>query len=185
MKSGLPSIDEKCGENYTFRDLCDCGETKKNAQVLNVPKQLDSYRALTDLALNVIDPVIDMYGPIILTYGFSGHELSKKIMKGIAPNLDQHSAYETNSKGKQICSRGGAAIDFIVPDKDMHDVAVWLIQNCDFDRLYFYGKGRPIHVSYGPEHSKQIVQLKRLEESGKIVPYVLPVHKFLNLRKQD
>ena len=36
----------------------------------------------------------------------------------------------------------------------MEGVANWIIANLPFDRLYFYGRDRPIHVSYGPEQSR-------------------------------
>lgn len=34
----------------------------------------------------------------------------------------------------------------------MEEVARWIMENLPFDRLYFYGSGRPIHVSYAELH---------------------------------
>ena len=50
--------------------------------------------------------------------------------------------------GALVCERGGAACDFIVDDEDMREVADWIVANLPFDRLYFYGSDRPVHVSY-------------------------------------
>jgi hypothetical protein len=40
-----------------------------------------------------------------------------------------------------------------------------------FDRLYFYGEDRPIHVSYGPEQKGEYIDLV-MTESGKQVPKI-------------
>lgn len=85
---------------------------------------------------------------IRLTYGFCSPELSRKIPGRIAPKLDQHAACEWNRKGEPICSRLGAAADFIVEDEDMAEVARWIMANLPYDRLYYYGKDRPIHLSH-------------------------------------
>ncbi|HPB76993.1 MAG TPA: hypothetical protein PLY96_17305 [Chromatiaceae bacterium] len=44
--------------------------------------------------------------------------------------------------------------------------------NTRFDRLYFYGTDLPIHVSYGPDHSRQIVEM-RPTAAGRLVPRVV------------
>ena len=51
-------------------------------------------------------------------------------------------------------------------------VAVWICRNTAFDRLYFYGDDRPLHVSVGPENSRQIVVM-RLHASGRLMPKVV------------
>jgi hypothetical protein len=88
------------------------------------------------------------------TYGFCSAVLAKNIPARIAPSIDQHAGHERRRGGTHVCSRLGAAIDFLVADEDMEGVASWIIANLSFDRLYFYGRDRPIHVSYGPEQSR-------------------------------
>lgn len=100
-----------------------------------------------DLATEILDPVIEYFGAIRLTYGFSSAELTRNIQRGIAPRLDQHAACERGPQGAFVCERGGAACDFLVEDEDMREVAEWITANPPFDRLYFYGPDRPIHVS--------------------------------------
>ena len=106
-----------------------------------------------------------------LTYGFCSAALAKQIPAHIAPKLDQHACHELNRLGKPICSRLGAAVDFIVEDEDMLEVAEWLAANTPFDRLYFYGADKPIHVSYGPEHKREWVDM-RVSASGRLIPSV-------------
>jgi hypothetical protein len=152
-----------------YRQLIECGETQQNTGLANLPKQADSYTALYELAVNVLDPVIDYFGMIRLTYGFCSHELGKHIKKRVAPKLDQHAAHELNTRKNLICPRLGSAVDFIVEDENMREVADWIAQNTPFDRLYFYGENRPIHVSFGPQQKGECVDLV-ITASGRQVP---------------
>ena len=53
-----------------------------------------------------------------------------------------------------ICLRLGVAIDFIVDDENMREVADSVAENTPFDRLYFCGEDRLIYANYGPEQSR-------------------------------
>jgi DNA phosphorothioation-associated putative methyltransferase len=165
----LPELDSPCGHYLTYRQLIECGETQQTLGLPNFPTQADSYTALFELATNVLDPVIDYFGMIRLTYGFCSHDLSNLIKKRVAPKLDQHSAHELNTRNNFICPRLGAAVDFIVEDENMREVADWVAENTLFDRLYFYGDDRPIHVSYGPEQKGEYIDLV-VTEKGQRVP---------------
>lgn len=167
----IPSLDEPCGANYTYRDLIECGDTWNETKVDNAPRSPDTYTAYCDLARYVLDPLIDYFGAIRLTYGFASRALTKHIHRRIEPSLDQHASCETTPKGKSICSRGGAAIDFLVEFEDMRQVADWVAANTPFDRLYYYGNARPIHVSYGPQNSRQYVDMTPTS-TGALVPKV-------------
>ena len=167
----IPDLDSLCGQNLSYRHIIECGETQAKTGLANTPKQADSYTALYELATNILDPVIDYFGMIKLSYGFCSHDLGKHIKGRVAPKLDQHAAHETNSKKTIICPRLGAAVDFIVEDENMREVADWVAENTSFDRLYFYGENRPIHVSYGPEQKGEYIDLV-MTESGKQVPKV-------------
>jgi hypothetical protein len=145
----------------------------------NLPKQPDSYTALYELATNVLDPVIEYFGMIELTYGFCSPELSKKIPARIAPKLDQHCAHELNSKKNLICERLGAAVDFIIEDENMKEVAKWIMQNTPFDRLYFYGENRSIHVSYSSEPKGELVTMLENQMGQRIPKVIKNEHKFL------
>jgi hypothetical protein len=175
-----PSLDDSCGRFLTFRDLIECGETQALTGLANLPKQAESWNALLDLAVHVLDPVIDWFGMIQLTYGFCSPELARKISRRIDPKLDQHAACELNRLGRPVCSRQGAAVDFLVEDESMLAVAQWIAANTPFDRLYFYGDDRPIHVSFGPDHRRQIVQMEA-GRSGRLVPRVTSAEELLVL----
>lgn len=165
----IPDLDAPCGGYLSYRQFIECGETQQATGIANYPIQAESYTALCDLAVHVLDPVIEYFGMIRLTYGFCSHELGKQIKKRVAPKLDQHAAHELNSKKNLICQRLGAAVDFIVEDEDMREIADWIAQNTPYDRLYFYGNNRPIHVSYGPEHKREYIDLV-VTASGNQVP---------------
>jgi DNA phosphorothioation-associated putative methyltransferase len=165
----IPDLDEKCGLNFRFRDFIECGETQQRLNLSNLPSSPDTYNALFQLATQILDPVIDYFGGINLTYGFCSGELSKHIKERVEPSLDQHASHEKKKNGKLICERLGAACDFIVEDEDMREVADWIIENLPYDRLYFYGSDRPLHVSFGPSNQRAAFEIKKLE-GKKIVP---------------
>jgi DNA phosphorothioation-associated putative methyltransferase len=165
----IPDLDQACGKNFTYRSFIECGETQQTLGLKNLPLNPATYNALYALATQVLDPVIDYFGGIRLTYGFCSPELGKHISKRVAPKLDQHACSEHNRAGKLICDRRGAACDFIVDDEDMREVAEWVVANTPIDRLYFYGPGRPIHVSFGPQHSRVAYEMVSTQP-GKAVP---------------
>lgn len=165
----IPDLDAPCGRYFTYRDFIECGETQARTGIPNLPKEADSYTALYELATDILDPVIEYFGMIKLTYGFCSAALTKEIPGRIAPKLDQHSAHEKKRNGKFICERLGAACDFIIEDEDMGEVAQWVSENTNFDRIYFYGNDRPIHVSFSNLPSRQFTQIK-LSSNGKYIP---------------
>ncbi len=128
--------------------------------------------------MQVLDPVIDYFGMIRLTYGFCSPELARAIPGRIDPKRDQHAACEYNRRGKPICERLGVAVDFIVDDESMLEVARWIVANTPFDRLYFYGDHLPVHVSYGPQQSRQVVKMVA-GPSGRLIPRVISLDEFL------
>jgi hypothetical protein len=74
----------------------------------------------------------------------------------------------------------GAAVDFLIEDENMLEVAQWIATHTPFDRLYFYGADLPIHVSFGPNHDRQIVRMA-MTPSGRRVPQVIAREPFLAL----
>jgi len=167
----IPNIDAPCGNNFTYKHLIECGETQAQSGLPNLPVEPATYTALYDLAVNILDPVIDYFGMIKLTYGFCSPELEKLIPARIAPKLDQHAAHEKNKKNKFVCERLGAAVDFIVGHEDMLEVAEWIVSNTTFDRLYFYGADRPIHVSFKLDSKREFIEMLKTP-TGKLIPKV-------------
>jgi DNA phosphorothioation-associated putative methyltransferase len=164
-----PSLDDSCGTYLRYRDLIQCGETIATTGLPNLPVNIASYNALLDLAKAVIDPVIEYFGAIRLTYGFCSSGLARMIKGRIAPRVDQHCAFELSRSGTPICARGGAACDFIVEDENMFDVAEWIYRNTPVDRIYVYGANRPIHVSFSEVPTRAVYQLIQAA-NGKLIP---------------
>lgn len=175
----IPDLDAPCGQYLKYRDLIECGETQARTGLPNLPREPDSYTALFDLARNVLDPVIEYFGMIRLTYGFASPALTKHIKGSIAPKLDQHAAHELNRLGAPVCLRLGAAVDFLVEDEDMLEVARWIAANIPFDRLYIYGTNLPIHVSFGPEACSQITVMTESRDDGHLIPRTYSLEAFL------
>ena len=178
----LPRLDDPCGQHFCYRDFIECGETQAKTNLLNIPQQVETYNALTRLATHILEPVIDYFGEIVLTYGFCSRELAKHVPGRIAPALDQHASHELNTRGQPICKRLGAAVDFIVTDESMLEVAQWIVQHTPFDRLYFYGDDKPVHVSCGPDDKREVVIMKA-SKSDRSVPRVIKVETFLALSR--
>ena len=179
----LPDLDQPCGKHFVYRDFVECSETWRSLHIDNVPERLETYAALRKLAILVLDPVSDYFGPITLTYGVATGRLVKEIRHDVSPRVDQHSSYERAATGKTICSRGGAACDFAVAGVDSLTVAQWIVEHTKFDRLYYYRADRPIHVSAADDSKGQCVIVTRDEESRRVLPSVISTEKFLALQK--
>lgn len=164
-----PDLDALCGRYLRFKDFFYCGETQSREQLPNLPKEMATYRAYYLLARQVLDPLIDYYGSIKLTYGFCGDKLRPLIKKRASHDRDQHASFEKKRGGELVCSRGGAACDFIVEDEDMLEVAQWLVENTPIDRMYFYGPDRPLHVSYKTTPDREFYEML-ISDSGKLSP---------------
>lgn len=55
-------------------------------------------------------------------------------------------------------------MDFRVDDEDMEEVARWIMANLPFDRLYVYGRDRPIHVSYSERPAGEAYEMRTVGE---------------------
>ncbi len=144
------------------------------SNINNFPDE-QSISAISDLCSNILLPIQNKFGEVFVTYGFTSHTLLKEIKKlnpsHIAPKLDQHASYEKNSRGKIICGRGGAACDIVVTgfESNMYEIAKWAAENLPFDRMYLYGKDRPIHLSNGPDQSR-FIQTMNTRNDGRRIP---------------
>jgi len=160
------------GKYLTLEEFYTCTQTyrKYADQIDPYPKNREeTIPALEALCQHIIDPVIDVFGRerFQLTYGFCSADLKRWLAKKdpvtgvkhgrVSPNLDQHMAHELNRNGKYYCSRLGAACDFRVVDLPSDELVEWIVaQGLPFDSLYFYGAERSIHISYGPQHKRDI-----------------------------
>jgi len=164
-----PALDlsAACGRHFALRDLIECGETwgrlATEGGIDNLPRQPETLAGLERLCRDLLDPMVDHFGSVQLTYAFASRSLTRRIPRGIAPSLDQHAGYEVTKTGRLVCSRRGQAADVHVPGVGSHVIARWIASETPFDRLYFYGSDRPIHVSVGPDGARNIVWVRRTE----------------------
>jgi hypothetical protein len=84
LSATLPRLDDPCGQYFRYRDFIACGETQVKTGLPNIPQQVETYNTLTRLATQILDPVIDYFGEIVLTYGFCSRDLAKHIPGRIA-----------------------------------------------------------------------------------------------------
>lgn len=120
----------------------------------------------------------EVVGRVVISYGFAGPDLTRHIKGRICPSLDQHAGSERSRRGGVICSRVGQAADFVVEGVSTAAVAEFLVSSVPFDRLYYYGADRPLHVSVGPQRNSTIVWMSR-SRAGRLVPRVVGKAGFL------
>ncbi|WP_318502981.1 hypothetical protein [Photobacterium leiognathi] len=142
----------------------------------NTPLNPETQKTIDLYYSTIIETLEKEFGEITITYGFTSLELYKRVQKlspqHTAPNLDQHAGYELNSRNNRICKRDGLACDFLIKgyENDMGTIAKYIVRHLPFDRLYFYGNNKPLHVSIGPENSQFIQYLLPSQKSGRRYP---------------
>ena len=67
----------------------------------------------------------------------------------------------------------------------MFEVALWIAENTQFDRLYVYERNRPIHVSIGPESLKQITHMKKTSSNKRMPKTFKTTENFLDYTKNN
>ncbi|MEA5533524.1 hypothetical protein [Crocosphaera sp. XPORK-15E] len=159
------------GKYLTLEDFCTCSQTyhKYSEKIAPYPKNEETITAFKQLNQIIIDPIIDNFGidRFKLTYGFCSPDLKRYLNQKdpvtgikngrIDPARDQHMGHEINAKDNYYCNRLGAACDFCIINLNSDELVDWILtQKLPFDSLYFYGKYRPIHISYGEQHKRDI-----------------------------
>jgi hypothetical protein len=163
------NINDKCSKYFRYIDFIECSDTQKRVQVDNSPKELKTYEAISYLATKIMDPIFEQFGQPQITYGLCSHNLQKHIKKSVAPTLDQHAGSERNSKGNLICPREGFAVDFKIENITTDYVARYIVEHLEFDRLYFYGRDKPLHVSSNAiSETRMIIMFN--EKNGRRIP---------------
>lgn len=150
-------------------------QQKHDICINNFPVEKESIEAIASLLVDILIPIQKKFGDLEITYGFVSKELNTYIQKnsrsGTSPSIDQHSSHEINSNKVTICNRGGAACDFYVSSHkhEMHYIVGFIVANLDFDKIYYYGKDRPIHLSVSKNMQKHL-QIMNISENGRRVP---------------
>lgn len=149
---------------------------KKHAITLdNSPQEVESKDLLLMLLENILLPINKQFGSVKVTYGFVSADLNRYIQKsssaGTCPSIDQHSASELNLSNNKICKRHGLACDFIVSGYEikMDQIMNFIVNNLDFDKIYYYGKDKTLHVSISNVSEKHL-QIMNVSEKGRRIP---------------
>lgn len=121
---------------------------------------LDAFALLELLTQLIITPVINKFGHenFKLTYRFCSKDLLKFLTfekSRICVKIDQHMSHEINSKGNYYCKHLGAACDFVITGIDSRKVISY-IKTINFDSIYYYGKDKPIHISWSSTYRRKI-----------------------------
>jgi len=165
-------MTDHCSKHFKYSDFTQCGTTQAKTLIANTAKDPRTFDAIKQMADLILEPLTENFGQLNLTYGLCTNKLLLQIKKkpspGIAPQLDQHAGYELNSKNNRICKRDGFACDFYAINTDSLTLAKWVVTHLPFDRLYFYGKNRPIHISIAPENSFAITLLEQAPTERRI-----------------
>jgi hypothetical protein len=147
----------------------------------NRPEQNETWTAIEWMQNELLRPLEEEFGVVLLSYGFAGSELVAAVRSraataqrppGIAPELDQHAGYELDAHGARICERDGIAVDLHVPGRPTGTIRDWIASRLPFDRLYFYADDRPLHLSWAPEPIGQVVEM-RVQAGGAATPRVV------------
>lgn len=147
----------------------------------NRPEETETWTAIEWMQTELLRPLEEEFGVVLLTYGFAGAELVAAVRAratatggtpGIAPELDQHAGYELDARGVRICARDGIAVDLQIPGRPSGAIRDWIAARLPFDRIFFYGDERPLHLSWAPEPVGQIVEM-RPAAGGRLVPRVV------------
>ena len=145
----------KLSKNFSLSEF----EKSQTATRLGIDNSIPEDRILSIQALveNVLQPVRDRFGPVIISSGYRSPELNKAIG---GSSKSQHSKAE--------------AADFEVPGVSNKELAEWIEKNCRFDQLIleFYTPGDPnsgwVHCSMSLEHNrKETLTASRVD--GKVV----------------
>ena len=140
--------------NFTLQELTK-SDTAIRLNIDNNPNanQIEKLKLLCE---NILQPVRDHFGPVLVTSGYRSPDLCLKIGSSIN---SQHCKAE--------------AVDFECPGKDNAEVCDWVYKNLDYDQmiLEYYVPGEPnsgwCHVSYVPEKGRKQFLLAYRDENGK------------------
>ncbi|WP_416670430.1 hypothetical protein [Egbenema bharatensis] len=165
-------LSQLLGQYLSLEEFCTCTQTyqKYVDRIDPYPKNLEeTIPALEALCQHILAPVIAHFGRerFQLTYGFCSKDLKRFLSQKdpetgikngrVDPSRDQHMAHEKNRNGKYYCDRLGAACDFRIVGMESDRLVEWILeQRLPFDSLYYYGSDRPIHISYGSQHKRDI-----------------------------
>lgn len=119
----------KIGNDFTLSELT-ASDTAQRENIKNNPNR-EQRDNIVSLVEDVLQPVRDYFGTVIITSGFRNKELNEAV--GGSPT-SQHVT--------------GEAADFYVQGEESYDVACWIRDNLEFHQLILYWNRGHVHVGY-------------------------------------
>ena len=141
----------KLSKNFNLEEFT-ISQMAMRKGISNKPSQ-QAIENLTKLCKNILQPIRDNFGPVVISSGYRAPKLNVAI---------------GGSKTSQHCK--GEAADFTVPGTDNKTLAQWIEWNLNFDQLIleFYPGGW-VHCSYTDNYRKSV--LRAVKEHGKTKYY--------------
>jgi peptidoglycan hydrolase-like protein with peptidoglycan-binding domain len=137
----MPSADPaRLSANFTLAELLH-SDTAISHGLPNVPDQA-AVANLRRLAVKVLQPIRDKFGPVWITSGYRSSAVNAAV--GGARN-SQHTT--------------GEAADFSVVGVSQEEVRQWIVANVPFDQLILYRSGR-FHISHSATRTRRQVLRK-------------------------
>jgi len=147
-------------KNFSLKELTKSDYAIRNG-IANEPN-MDQIVRLKELCNEILQPVRNQFGPVIVTSGFRSPQLCTAIGSSIN---SQHA--------------DGAAADFECLGVDNAELADWIYSNVNYDQmiLEFYTPGEPnsgwIHASWVPYQPRgQFMHAYREEKKVKYKPII-------------
>lgn len=95
--------------------------------------------ALKGLAEHILDPVVDKFGPLSITYGYTCPELHAKLY-GANSRHGVHDCVPAKAKGAELAAAADILVHKMIDltKDEPREVLFWIKDNCEFDRLILY-----------------------------------------------
>ncbi len=142
----------RVGKYFMLSDFI-YSETAVTKGITNCPplkgREVESIRGL---CANILDPVVDRFGAISITFGYVSPELQRAIPGRMRPSI-----HNCHPAGKAYL---GAAADFQTHNTEYShkDILLWIAGNCTYDRLILYPGSSIVCVAWSDKprsHCKQ------------------------------
>jgi zinc D-Ala-D-Ala carboxypeptidase len=131
-------------EDFRYKEFIK-SDTALRKNISNIPSK-HHWRNIEKLAINVLQPSRNVFGPIRITSGYRSKELNLEIR---------------GSKNSLHCFGYAADIEPISEGIELMDLLEWIYHNCDFQELIaeFFPLGW-VHVGYVEGRNERILKLK-------------------------
>jgi len=150
-----PNLDDPCGQYLTFRQLL--GMSPGIQEDMRLEPWV--YATLGKCVASILDPVMDYFGGLELTgIAWTGtncrnHTASSSAEYGIGAPAHVFNAV--------LRGRKGLAVGFVIPDESMLEVASWIAEGCQFNRMVVAGDHNSLTVGVtavgGQAHDERTV----------------------------